>query len=99
LPWSGPGDIRRRLAIASAWLRLAASDVPFGLLNYWIEGRWPAPNLLVYFLQVGAILPTVILAAWFLCFDPWDRKIYMQRFVLPVLEAPSDGSEEHSFVL
>ena len=50
------------MAIASAWLRLAASDVPFGLLNYWIERRWPAPNLVV-FLQGGAILPKV-LAAW-----------------------------------
>lgn len=35
----------------------------------------------------------------FLCFDPWDRKIYAQRFVLPVFKGPSDRSEEHSFVL
>jgi O-antigen/teichoic acid export membrane protein len=74
-----------RRYIGYAWLRPMISAVPFGLLSYWIEGRWPAPNLRIYFLQVGAILPTVILAAWYLCFDPPDRKIYAQRFVMPLL--------------
>ena len=87
-----------RSYIAFAWLRPGASAVPFGLLSYWIDRRWPAPNLFVYFLQVGAILPTVVLVAWYLCFDPSDRKIYAQRFVLPILRTIG-WSREHSFVL
>jgi O-antigen/teichoic acid export membrane protein len=75
-----------RSYINSAWLRPGASAVPFGLLSYWIERRWPAPNLPIYGIQVAAILPTVILAAWYLCFDPADRKVYARRFALPVLK-------------
>jgi O-antigen/teichoic acid export membrane protein len=74
-----------RTYINSAWLRPGASAMPFGLLSYWIERRWPAPNLFIYCLQVGATLPTVILAAWYLCFDPSDRKTYAKRFALPIL--------------
>jgi O-antigen/teichoic acid export membrane protein len=74
-----------RTYIASAWLRPGASALPFGLLSYWIERQWPAVNLPIYFLQVALTLPTVILAAWFLCFDPSDRKIYARRVALPVL--------------
>ena len=75
-----------RSYISAAWLRPGAAVLPFGLLTYWIERQWPAPNLPTYALQVAAILPTVILAAWYLCFDPLDRKAYARRFALPVLK-------------
>ena len=75
-----------RSYISCAWLRPGASAVPFGLLSYWIERRWPAPNLAIYALQVAAILPTVVLAAWYFCFDAPDRKAYARRFALPVLK-------------
>ena len=75
-----------RSYISAAWLRPGAAAVPFGLLSYWIERRWPAPNLPTYALQVAAILPTVVLAAWYLCFDLPDRKAYARRFALPVLK-------------
>jgi hypothetical protein len=57
-----------------AWLRPGASAIPFGLLSYWIERQWPATNLAMYGVQVAAILPTVILVAWYVCFDAADRK-------------------------
>jgi O-antigen/teichoic acid export membrane protein len=74
-----------RTYINSAWLRPGASAIPFGLLSYWIERQWPATNLAMYGVQVAAILPTVILAAWYVCFDAADRKAYRKRFALPVL--------------
>ena len=74
-----------RSYIASAWLRPAASAVPFGLLSYWIERRWPAPNLPVYFLQVGAILPTVASCCLVSLFRSLGSKNYAQRYLLPVV--------------
>jgi O-antigen/teichoic acid export membrane protein len=80
-------DIPVRRYIAEAWLQPAFCVMPFALLSYWIERRWPAPNLPVYFVQVGLILPTVVLAGWYLCFDPSDRKNHTRWLVQPLFRA------------
>jgi hypothetical protein len=41
----------------------------------------------VYFVQVGLILPTVVLAGWYLCFDPSDRKNHTRWLVQPLFRA------------
>jgi O-antigen/teichoic acid export membrane protein len=72
--------------IVSAWLRPALAVAPFGIFTYCIEKLHPANNLLTFFLQVAAILPTVLVGAWYLCLDPPARRMYRDKMVLPILE-------------
>ncbi len=72
--------------VVSTWLRPATAAIPFGLLTYGIERWQPAPNLAVFFLQVGAVLPTAALGFWYFCLDYSDRDNYLQRFVQPFLK-------------
>jgi O-antigen/teichoic acid export membrane protein len=72
--------------VVSTWLRPAAAAIPFGLLTYGFERWQPASNLFVYFMQIAAILPTFILASWFLCFDHSDREAYGEKFLQPFLK-------------
>ncbi len=74
-----------RSYLISTWFRPALAVMPFALLTYCIETLWPAPNLPVFFLQVGAILPTVIFASWYSCLDRSQRTMYAQQFVAPAL--------------
>ena len=82
-----------RSYLISTWFRPALAVMPFGLLTYWIETLWPAPNLLVFFLQVAAILPTVVFMSWHSCLDQPQQRMYAQQFVKPALRAlgVSDG--------
>jgi hypothetical protein len=86
-----PWYVKRTLAIPirtyviSTWLRPAVAMVPFGLLTFLIEKRWAAPNSLVFFIQIGLIMPAAALAYWYLCFNPFEREKYSQRFVQPIL--------------
>lgn len=68
------------------WLRPAAAAIPFGLFTYGFERLWAAPNLFVFFLQTGAILPTIVIASWFICFDDFDRETYGRKFLHPILK-------------
>jgi O-antigen/teichoic acid export membrane protein len=87
-----PWYLRRILRISisdlilSAWLRPALAVVPFGVLTYCTEKLHPANSLLIFFLQVAAILPTVLIGAWYLCLDPPVRRMYREKLVLPILE-------------
>ena len=74
-----------RKYVVSTWLRPAVGVIPFGLLTYGCKKLWPAPNLPIFALQIWLILPTVVLASWYSCFDPSDRKTYAHRYVQPVM--------------
>jgi O-antigen/teichoic acid export membrane protein len=76
-----------RRYISQAWLYPALSATPFALLSYCFERRWPATSLPIYFFQIGMILPTVILAGWYLCFDPSDRENYTHWLAQPLVRA------------
>jgi hypothetical protein len=71
--------------LVSTWFRPAIAVMPFALLTYCIEMLWPAPNLPMFFLQVGVILPTVVLASWHSCLDRSQRTMYARRFVKPAM--------------
>lgn len=73
--------------LLSAWLRPALAVAPFGILTYSTEKIHPAANLLTFFLQIALILPTVLVAAWYICLDPAARKSYMEKVVLPIFGA------------
>jgi len=75
-----------RTYLTFTWLRPAVAAIPFGLLTYGFERLWAAPNLVVFFLQIGAILPTIVITSWFICFDDFDRESYGKKFLQPVLK-------------
>jgi O-antigen/teichoic acid export membrane protein len=57
----------------TVWIRPAAAMVPFALSSWFIEQRWPADNLILYFVQVAAILPLAALGAWVFGLTPPER--------------------------
>lgn len=81
-----PWYIRRTLRIEpytyaiSAWIRPWGSLTLFVLGTYTIERYWPAPNLLVFFSQVGLVLPLAFIGYWFICFNRSQREEYYGRF-------------------
>jgi O-antigen/teichoic acid export membrane protein len=87
-PWYLQRVLKVRISelIVSAWLRPAVAVAPFGIFTYCSEKLRPANNLLTFFLQVAAILPTVLVGAWYLCLDPPTRRMYREKMVLPILE-------------
>jgi O-antigen/teichoic acid export membrane protein len=76
--------IPTRKYLISTWLRPAVAMIPCSLLTYGIERLWPAPNLSVFFLQIGAILPFAALPAWYVSFERSDREAYSLKFVQPL---------------
>jgi O-antigen/teichoic acid export membrane protein len=72
-----------RKYLITAWLRPAIAVIPFGLLSYGIERLWPAPNLAIYFLQIGVILPFAVLPSWYLSIERSDRQAYSVKFGQP----------------
>jgi O-antigen/teichoic acid export membrane protein len=73
--------------VVSAWVRPFSAVIPFGLLTYWIERTHPAGNLFTFFLQVGLILPTVLLTAWYSCLKSGDRRAYLENMVIPAFRS------------
>jgi O-antigen/teichoic acid export membrane protein len=88
-PWYLQRTLNLRIYdyIFSSWLRPALAVAPFSILTYCIEKMRPAPSLLTFFLQVGAILPTAVVAAWYLCFDTTERRMYLETWVLSVFRS------------
>lgn len=66
-------NIRVREYVACIWLRPFGALLPFGLATYALETFWPAGNLLVFFLQVGALIPLALIAYWLGCLAPGER--------------------------
>jgi O-antigen/teichoic acid export membrane protein len=87
-PWYLQRVLRIRISdlILSAWLRPALAVAPFGIFTYSIEKLHPANSLLTFFLQVAAILPTVLIGAWYLCLDLPARRMYREKLLLPMLD-------------
>jgi O-antigen/teichoic acid export membrane protein len=74
-----------RTYLTATWLRPAFTAMPFGAITYSVEKLWPAPNVFVFFVQTLAILPSVAVATWYLCFDSSERKAHAHWFTWPVL--------------
>jgi len=58
----------------NAWLLPMAACVPFVLANFLLEYFLPARNLLIFFVQVIAILPLVAVGAMVLCLSPSEKE-------------------------
>jgi O-antigen/teichoic acid export membrane protein len=86
-----PWYFRRTLAIPliefvwSTWVRPAIAMIPFAASSYAIERFWPATNLVMFFAQVGALLPVALLGAWFVALVPEDRRELIEKLLLPIL--------------
>ena len=72
--------ISARDYVISTWFRPAIAVVPYSVLTWWIERFWPAQNVMAFFLQVGAILPTVGFVSWYTCFNHSEREVFAQRW-------------------
>ncbi len=73
--------IRPLRYIISAWVRPTGALVPFGLTMYALERYWAAPNLIVFFLQVGLCLPFALIGYWLLCLSRTQRENYSRKFL------------------
>ncbi len=88
-----PGYIRRTLRIPirsyilSRWIRPSIAVVPFAVCTYAIERLWPAPNLPLFFLQVGTALPLALMGAWYVGLTSSDRQHFSQRLARPAIRA------------
>jgi hypothetical protein len=57
----------------NAWLRPLASMIPFAVASAIVDLVWPAPNVLVFFLQVALVLPLALVGAWVVGLDRAER--------------------------
>ncbi len=69
----------------STWIRPGLAALPYAFCTYAAEKWWPAPSLFVFFAQIACVIPTAVLAFWFLCVTPEERRDYSQRFLRPLL--------------
>jgi O-antigen/teichoic acid export membrane protein len=80
-----PWYVRRTLGVpmtsyvVSAWVRPGLAVLPFAAATYAVERLLPATNILVFFLQVGVLLPLALFAYGFLCLDRDQRESIRQR--------------------
>jgi hypothetical protein len=57
----------------TVWIRPAVAMIPFALGSWFVEQRWPADNLFLYFSQVFAVLPLAALGAWAVSLTPSEK--------------------------
>lgn len=75
----GPWYVKRHLHIGirkfwlSVFIQPALAMLPFAAATFAVERFWPAHNLAVFFLQVFALLPIVMIAAWYVCLSRGER--------------------------
>ena len=69
--------------VFSAWVRPAMAGVPFALCTYAMEKLWPAPNLVLFFLETGAILPTALVGYWYVYLTREHRQILAKTLLQP----------------
>ena len=78
--WYFPSRLSREMSVSmKAYYRDAImmptiACLPFAVLCWVIEKRWPAANLPVFFGQVLLSLPLVPVAWWFVCNSPAERQ-------------------------
>jgi O-antigen/teichoic acid export membrane protein len=68
---------------SSTLIRPGVSAIPFGLFSYEIERLWPAPNLFVFFLQVGVSFIIFLITSWYIGLTSQERRTYAQKFFYP----------------
>jgi O-antigen/teichoic acid export membrane protein len=85
-----PWYVRRTLGVSvltyvwKVWVRALLAAVPFASATWIVEKVWPAPNLLIFFLQTAAVLPLALLCFWYVCLPREHRQA-----LSPVLLQPA----------
>lgn len=78
----GPWYVRRAVGTpllefwGSTLVRPSLAMIPFALGSVWVERSFVAPNLIVYFAQVGATCALAALGAWFVGLTAAERAEY-----------------------
>lgn len=85
-----PWYVRRTLGIPirdyvrSIWINPLISLLPFAVCTYAVERFSPASNLLVFFLQVAAVLPSALVGAWYFGLAREEREAYGHSLSTPI---------------
>jgi O-antigen/teichoic acid export membrane protein len=62
-----------RRTITEFWLRPLAAGIPFAVATLLVQRWWPASGLLLFFAQILAILPLMLVGAWIAGLTPAER--------------------------
>ena len=86
IPWRG--------YVMFSLFRPTVAMVPFALLTYLIEHRWPATNLALFFAQVALVLPAGVAGFWFFVLQRAERAHYYKSWFLPFLRSRGWSSSD-----
>jgi O-antigen/teichoic acid export membrane protein len=88
-PWYLRQNLRIPMAayVFSTWVKPTLALAPFALSTYAVERFWPAPNLLFFFLQTGAILPVAVLGFWYFYLTREHREALGKTVLQPAWQA------------
>ncbi len=88
-----PWYVRKTLGVPmgeyarKAWLLPTASLIPFAICSYLVGRFAPAPNLLIFFVQVAALLPVAAVGAWYIGLNRAEREAYGPHLMTPLFRA------------
>jgi len=88
-----PWYVRKTLGVPigeyarKAWLLPTASLIPFAICSYLVGRFAPAPNLLIFFVQVAALLPVAAVGAWYIGLNRAERETYGPHLMTPLFRA------------
>jgi O-antigen/teichoic acid export membrane protein len=95
-----PWYLRRTLGVplrryvVTAWLKPGFAIAPFTLASYGMERYWPAPNLVLFFLQIALCSPLALASFWRICLTSEQRAAYSQKISAAFGRAMPRGLEE-----
>jgi len=81
-----PWYVRQTLGIRpltyamSVWVRPVLAVLPFALATYAMERYFPATRMMVFFLEIAAVLPLAAAGYWVLCLSKTQREDYVRGF-------------------
>jgi O-antigen/teichoic acid export membrane protein len=67
------------VTFARVWARPLIAMLPFAAASWLMDSRTAPGSVLVFFLQVGALLPLAIAGSWFVALDPATRSAIASR--------------------
>ena len=88
-----PWYVRRTLGVPireyarAAWMLPTLSLLPFAVCSYLVGRFSPATSLLMFFLQVAALLPVAFLGAWYIGLTHEERETYAHNLTMPLSRA------------
>jgi O-antigen/teichoic acid export membrane protein len=71
----------------SIWFYPVVSLLPFAVCTYVVDKLSPAPNLMIFFLQVAAVFPAALVGAWYFGLVREERQAYIHTLTAPMFRA------------